>query len=282
MRKFNHRRTGEALAIKTFSKVFDDETTRKILREIGILQVCSHKNIVQLVEAFRANDDSQSMHLAISPWAPCTLKDFLHMPEHVRATKCPWFQSGSVDSDRTIYRIMYELADAVRYLHANEIKHKDLKPDNILLHHEGDAAKVTPLITDFGVSKMFSKDARTNYVDSTQVYLAPEQLRMESSTLKADVWQLGCCFAHLLALAGGGRLAYDRLLDSYMRSADRNCTYIIANEHSSFMGALGKICVRGNSAQKRLYGIVACMLDLGPSDRVDIESVCAVLAKVVG
>src|SRR5262249_8924540 len=103
-----------------------------------------------------------------------------------------------------------------------------------------------------------------------------------SSTLKADVWQLGCCFAHLLALAGGGKLAYDRLLDSYMRSADLTCTYIIAAERSPFMGALAKICINGNSAQKRLYGVVSGMLDLDPSDRVDIESVCTVLAKLVG
>jgi serine/threonine protein kinase len=204
------------------------------------------------------------------------------MPEPVRATRCPWFQPGSVDSALAIYRIMYELADAVRYLHTNEIKHKDLKPENILLHHEGDAAEVTPLITDFGVSKMFSKDARTNYTDSTRAYLAPEQLRKESSTLKADVWQLGCCFAHLLALAGGGKPAHERLVDSYMRSADLTCTYIIAAEHARFMGALAKICMKGNSAQKRLYGVISCMLDLDPSDRIDVESVCTVLAKLLG
>ena len=279
VRKFNHQRTGEALAIKSFSKVFDEKTTRKILREVGILELCNHQNIVRLVEAFRTDDDSPSMHLVISPWAPCTLHDFLHMPEAMRETRCAWFQPGSVESQREINRIMYELADAVGYLHMNDIKHKDIKPENILLHCEGNAAEITPLITDFGVSKMVSKDARTNFTDSTRAYLAPEQLEKESSTLKADIWQLGCCFAHLLALAGGGKLAHDRLLDSYMRSEDRNCSYIIAKEHSSFMVALGKICMGGNSTQKRLYGVTAGMLEVDPSERFDIGVVRAALAK---
>lgn len=94
------------------------------------------------------------MHLAISPWAPYTLHDFLHMPEALRETRCAWFQPGSVESVREIHRIMYELADAVSYLHMNDIKHKDIKPENILLHCEGNAAEITPLITDFGVRKM--------------------------------------------------------------------------------------------------------------------------------
>lgn len=279
VRKFNHRRTGEPLAIKTFSKVFNDKTTSKILREAGILEVCEHKNIVRLVETFRTEDDWQSMHLVMAPWAPCTMQDFVSLPERVRATRCPWFQPASPESDLCIYRIMYELADAVCYLHRNKIKHKDIKPDNILLHCEGDAAEVTPLLTDFGVSKMFSKDAPTNFTDSTRSYLAPEQLRKESSTLRADVWQLGCCFAHLLALAGGGESAHEKLLCSYMRTADSNCSHIIAKEHSAFMDALGTICMKGNSALKRAYGVVSGMLELDPSERLEIERVRAALAR---
>ncbi|KAL2133702.1 hypothetical protein VTI74DRAFT_1878 [Chaetomium olivicolor] len=282
VRKFNHRRNGEALAIKTFPKVFDDETTCKILREIGILEVCDHKNIVRLIEAFRTKDDGHSMHLVIAPWAPCTLQDFLHMSESVRATRCAWFQPGSVESDRCIYRIMYELADAVNYLHNKSIKHKDIKPENILLYREGSAAEVTPLITDFGVSKVFTKDARTNYTLSTMIYLAPEQWDRKSSTLKADVWQLGCCFAELLAFAGGGESAHVKLVNSYMRSADGNCSYSIAKEYSQFMGALGKICMRGNSMLRRVYGIVTGMLDLDPSQRLDIDWVRATLSSLPG
>ncbi|KAK4245019.1 Serine/threonine-protein kinase H1 [Corynascus novoguineensis] len=282
VRKSNHRRTGEALAIKTFPNVFDDETAGKILREIGILEVCDHKNIVRLVEAFKTKDDGLSMHLVITPWAPCTLHVFLHMPQPVRADRCAWFQPGSLESDLSVYRIMYELADAVTYLHANEIKHKDIKPENILLYREGNAAEITPLITDFGVSKVFSKDALTNYTDSTRSCLAPEQLHKESSTLKADIWQLGCGFAHLLALAAGGKLAHEKLLDSYMRSNDQKCSYIIAEEHSSFMGALGNICMRGNAALRRAYFVVSSMLDLDPSQRLDIECVRTSLVKTPG
>jgi serine/threonine protein kinase len=280
--KVNHTRTGEALAIKSIKKVSGKESTHQILREIGILEVCDHRNIVRLVEAFRTEDNARAVHLVLAPWAPFTLHDFLDVTERERATRCAWFQQGSVESDRVIYRIMYELTDAVNYLHANEIKHKDIKPENILLYREGDASQITPLITDFGVSKVFAKHALTNYTKSTRMYLAPEQLLKHSSTLSADVWQLGCCFAHLLARVGGGRLGHEELLNSYMRSSDENCSYQIATEHPHFMAALGKICKPGNSALKRVYGVVSEMLNLDPVERLDIELVRTALTKFAG
>jgi serine/threonine protein kinase len=270
------------LAIKTFPKIFDDETTSKILREMGILEACDHKNIVRLVEAFRTEDDGHSIHLVIAPWAPCTLRDFLQMSAPVRATKCPWFCPGSPESDLVVYRIMDELADAVGYLHFKEIKHKDIKPENILLYREAAPTEIAPLLADFGVSKVFSKSAGTNYTDSTRSYLAPEQLLKHSSTLKADIWQLGCCFAHLLALVGGGKQAHERLLDSYMRSGDWDCSYIIAKEHSPFLETLAEICMRGNSRLRRVFGVVSGMLELDPLQRLDIEQVQAEFRKLPG
>ncbi|GAB1314509.1 Serine/threonine-protein kinase H1 [Madurella fahalii] len=276
VQKVNHKRTGEALAMKTFNKIFSEKEMTKIIRELGVLEVCDHKNIVQLVEAFKLQDDDQSMHLVITPWAPCTLSTFLCMSNAQRKARCPWFEPGAPESDRCISRIMSGLADGVGYLHSLPVKHKDLKPDNILLCHEG-GKHVTPLITDVGVSKPYIPGARTNYKDSTYEYLAPEQHDGKASTLESDIWQLGCCFAELLAVAKAGSSAYEKLQNSFIRE-DGNCTCSIAGEHGHFMRALAEICTAGRATLRRAYIITTAMLDLDPSIRPDIESIRATLS----
>ncbi|KAH6880704.1 kinase-like domain-containing protein [Thelonectria olida] len=280
VQKVIHRRRREALAMKTFPNVFAAKDVTKILREVGILEVSSHKNIVRLIECFRTEDEDQSLHLVMAPWAPYTVLNFLHSSDIARGKRCPWFKVGTSKSDSCIYRIMYELADAVGYLHSLSIKHKDLKPENILLHGEG-GDQITPLVTDVGVSKIYVPGGPTNYKDSTYEYLAPEQHEMKESTLKSDVWQLGCCFAELLALAKGGTRAVETLHDSFIRD-EEDCACSIATEHDYFMKALAKICLPGNSAQKRAYATVAGMLDPNPLNRINIQVVQGAMAKLPG
>lgn len=280
VQKFKHRRTGEGLAIKTLHNVYSEKDTRQVLREIGILEICDHKNIVQLVEAFTVDEDDQSMHLVIFPWAPCTLTSFVRLNNAKRQNRCPWFEPGTPDSDRVVYRILSELADAVGYLHARSIKHKDLKPENILFYREG-TSQVTPMITDFGVSKPYIPGAKTNYKDSTYVYLAPEQHTSKASTLQSDIWQLGCCFAQLLAVAKGGTSTHEQLETSFNRD-DPNCSCCIAGEHGLFMKALADICVPGGGAFRKAYAITTGMLDLDPAGRLDIEEVRSALSRLPG
>ncbi|UKZ46003.1 hypothetical protein TrVGV298_000200 [Trichoderma virens] len=281
VQKVNNKRSGKPLAMKTFNQVFSEKQVKKILREIGILEVCSHKNIVRFVEAFRTDDDDQSIRLVMHPWAPYTLLRFLHSSDGKRKARCPWFQqSSSQSSCCMIYRIMYQLADAVDYLHGHAIKHKDLKPDNILLYKEA-SDYPTALITDVGVSKVYIPGAPTNYKDSTYEYLAPEQHAMVASTFKSDIWQLGCCFAAILAVASKGQSGYEELHESFNRD-DENCQCSIALEHSSFMSAFGAICMRGNPAQKMAYAVVVGMLELDPQLRPSIDSVKVALMKLPG
>lgn len=52
--KAKNRESGEIVAIKKFKESEDDESARKtILREVKILKMLKHENIVQLREAFR-------------------------------------------------------------------------------------------------------------------------------------------------------------------------------------------------------------------------------------
>ncbi|KAI3325869.1 kinase-like protein [Xylariaceae sp. AK1471] len=278
VRKVTHSRTRELLAMKTFCNVFTKRERKQILKEIGLLEVCSHKNIVRYVEAFCMEDDEYTIHLVIAPWAPYTLTKFLRTPDMIRKKQCPWFEHKNPKSHWPVYRIMHELSDALEYLHNHSIKHKDLKPDNILLYQE-DNDDVTPMITDLGISKIYMQGAATRYTDSTYVYLAPEQHAEKESSPLSDIWQLGCCFAELLAVVVAGTSGYERLHDSFNRE-EENCSCSIALEHTHFMKALAAICMSGNAAQRRALEIISGMLESNPSRRLEIRLAKAALQNL--
>ncbi|KAM5356521.1 hypothetical protein ACJ41O_003167 [Fusarium nematophilum] len=286
VRKMIRKRTGEALALKTF---FEHSEREKVLHEIGILEVCDHPGIVKLVEAFTIEGDDNTIHgdtidddtvnddtihIVMSPWAPYTLERFLGASDTKRRDQCSWFEPGSAQSDRHVYRIMWQLADAVGYLHNKSIKHKDIKPDNILLHRPSSEDR-RALLTDVGVSKVVYPGGSTKFYDASYIYLAPEQVAKKESSLPADIWQLGCCFALLVAVGKGGSSAYRKMWNSFSRDGE-DCSFQIALEHKYFMRSFREVCFCGGAEKPTdsiAWNLVSKMLDPNPGTRFTIDTV---------
>ena len=95
-----------------------------------------------------------------------------------------------------------QLADALGYVHACGIVHRDVKPSNILLSADGRAR-----LGDFGISRLV--DASTITVAGTTLgtvaYMAPEQLEDHGVGPAADVWSLAIVLLECLT----GRRVYD-------------------------------------------------------------------------
>ncbi|EON62509.1 serine/threonine protein kinase [Coniosporium apollinis CBS 100218] len=101
----------------------------------------------------------------------------------------------------TYSRILSEsfgcLAQAIAYLHEQRIRHKDLKPSNILLYREG------LRVTDFGTSTDFSAltvSLTENGERGTPKYFAPEVAAFKPNGRAADIFSLGCIFLEMLLL----------------------------------------------------------------------------------
>ena len=95
------------------------------------------------------------------------------------------------------------ISSAVAYLHQSDIKHKDLKPSNILLSKDG------LWLTDFGTATDFSilsSSVTDNGERGTPKYFAPEVASFEPSGRAADIFSMGCIFFEIMILCIGHTL----------------------------------------------------------------------------
>jgi len=84
-----------------------------------------------------------------------------------------------------------ELIEALEYLHANNIVHKDLKPENVLLTAEGHIK-----LADFGAAVL--GEEKESSFDGTALYVSPEVLNSAPATGACDLWALGCILYQMM------------------------------------------------------------------------------------
>jgi serine/threonine protein kinase len=107
-------------------------------------------------------------------------------------------QAGPLPLDRAT-AIALKVVDALSYAHSQEIVHRDIKPDNVMVL-EGDQVKVT----DFGIARILQPDtspqtiATTGMRMGTPLYMAPEQIAGKKIDRRADVYALGCMLYHMV------------------------------------------------------------------------------------
>ncbi|PON53673.1 S-receptor-like serine/threonine-protein kinase [Trema orientale] len=97
------------------------------------------------------------------------------------------------------YRIALGVARAIAYLHEECLEwvlHCDIKPENILLGDD-----FCPKISDFGLSKLRKKEAMVSLskIRGTRGYMAPEWVKSDTITAKADVYSFGMVLLELVS-----------------------------------------------------------------------------------
>jgi len=92
-------------------------------------------------------------------------------------------------------RIALEVAEALAQVHKHGMIHRDLKPGNIMVLHDG-----TVKLLDFGIARASNESSITQHgmLVGTVLYMAPEQVRGDELDFRSDVFSLGSVLYHTM------------------------------------------------------------------------------------
>ena len=185
--KVQNIKTNEIRALKVIKKtsiIYQDDD-HKFLKEIEILIKLEHPNIIKIYEYYT---DDINFYL---------ITDYISNGELYNYV----YKAKSFNERQTQY-IMKQVLCAVNYLHLNNIAHRDIKLENILVEQEitsNDEQLLNVKLIDFGTSN-YVKTENTNYFTvkvGSPFYMAPEVLNKKYNN-KCDIWSCGVIMFMLL------------------------------------------------------------------------------------
>jgi serine/threonine protein kinase len=165
-------------------KTFNEEQRKSAGAEIEALRGIEHVNIVRLLDSFTTKD---AIILVQEYCEFGDLQEFLKSIE------------PEVPSEALLRSWMKQMLEALSYLHARKIVHRDFKTgnsrstfvvaDNSVFIASKDRMHIR--LGDFGLSRSMTEDLGTTML-GTPFYMAPEMLMERGYSEKIDIWALGC------------------------------------------------------------------------------------------
>lgn len=177
---------GRDVAIKVLSPDMaqDKEFSQRFLREAQIVSRLQHPNIVTVYDV-GIHDGYHYLSMEYIPGRELREAKY-DLPK------------------REVIRIIREVARALDYAHKQGYIHRDVKPENIMLHDNGERV----VLMDFGIARMTQVSntvTKTGKVIGTPHYMSPEQTKGLKVDHRSDIYSLGVVLFQMLA----GRLPYD-------------------------------------------------------------------------
>ena len=146
-----------------------------IYTEIDLQSRIYHPNIIRLLyvqHSYEAFD-------LIMEWAPFgSLFDFIRKNKSL--------------SEELSFQFFIQVANAIYFLHQNDMIHRDIKPENLLLFDNNNIK-----LCDFGWCVRLNGGQRGTFCGTTE-YMAPEMVNQEVYSKEIDVWSLGVLLYEML------------------------------------------------------------------------------------
>lgn len=174
--------TSQSVAIKVIDKdkIFKVGLMEQIKREISVMKLVRHPNIVQLYEVM------------------ATKSKIYFVLEYVKGGELfNKIAKGKLREDAS-RKYFQQLVSAVDFCHSRGVYHRDLKPENLLVDENGNLK-----ISDFGLSALAEsrrQDGLLHTTCGTPAYVAPEVIsRKGYDGAKVDTWSCGVILFVLMA-----------------------------------------------------------------------------------
>ncbi|XP_031229557.1 LOW QUALITY PROTEIN: sperm motility kinase X-like [Mastomys coucha] len=169
-----HLTTQTMVAIKILKR--GTNTDFLVISEIEIMKSLYHRHIIQLLQVF------ETKH-----------KTYLVMEYASRGSLLRYIKKCGHLGEEEASTIFTELSLAVNYIHSQNIVHRDIKAENILLDWEGHVK-----LTDFGLGKRLASGEKFKGFCGTAQYCAPEVFdHTQYDGLPTDIWSLGVVLYYL-------------------------------------------------------------------------------------
>jgi eukaryotic-like serine/threonine-protein kinase len=182
------------VAVKHFNG-FSVEGVEAFREEVRVLARLNHHGIVAINDA------------GIDRSSPDEPHPFLVM-EYVQGRTLRETLAERQLSMTEIGELAFEVAEALEYVHAQGVIHRDITPSNIMLVNYGTTSSRTRArLTDFGIAiPVGTEQVKGAPTKGTAAYISPEQARSLSLTPAADIYSLGLvileCFTREVAFPG--------------------------------------------------------------------------------
>ncbi|MGN1369458.1 MAG: Stk1 family PASTA domain-containing Ser/Thr kinase [Aristaeellaceae bacterium] len=181
------RNTGHSVAVKVLKPEFnrDAEFVSRFQREAEAASKMTHHNIVNLLDV---GMDGENRYLIMEYVKGKTLKEVIR-------------EKGRLSAPVAV-QITIRILSALQHAHQNGIIHRDIKPQNILVHADGHIK-----VADFGIARMANSSTLTrgDSVMGSVHYFSPEQAQGKGTDVTSDLYSVGVTLYEMLT----GRVPFD-------------------------------------------------------------------------
>ncbi|PQE33233.1 kinase-like domain-containing protein [Rutstroemia sp. NJR-2017a WRK4] len=192
--RFKEAQDGIIFARKTIQ--LRNVTRKKLLpliqQEVAVLKSLNHHHIVKVLDTYETSGRPRSFGILLSPAGD---EDLSHFLERVG-------ENNSSDEDlQLLNKWQLCLTSAIAYIHSQNIRHKDIKPSNMICK----GGEI--YLTDFGSAHQFNTGLTSStegpLVGITRMYSAPEVIANDRRGRPADIFSIGCVFAEMASVVDG-------------------------------------------------------------------------------
>ncbi|KAI6217382.1 Stretchin-Mlck [Aphelenchoides fujianensis] len=172
--------TGLELAAKCI-RLRKDADLEKVEKEVNIMTKMRHRCIAQIYDAFATS--SSEIVLIMELVSGGELFDRV-------------VDESYVLTETAVAMIVYQICEAIKYIHSQNIIHLDLKPENVVCRSL--TSNQVKLI-DFGLAQHYDGQHDLLFMAGTPEFSAPEVIKYEPLDFHTDMWSLGVIVYILLS-----------------------------------------------------------------------------------